>query len=104
MLKSGFVPSLNPGDRTVPDTFDQEIANVFIHVEALLDAAGGTLDDVLEIEFLLAPGLERAATNDAYVAKFPDEGSRPACSVTTGHTDFPLTTTVGARFAAYIDD
>ena len=77
---------------------------MFVHIEALLDAAGGTLDDVLEIEFLLAPGLERAASNQAFVANFPDEHSRPACSVTTGHTDFPLTTTVGARFAAYIAD
>ncbi len=102
MLKSGFVPSLTPGERSVPDTFEEEMANLFVHIISLLDATGATLDDVLEINFLVAPGIERSACNDAYVTHFPDETSRPARSVST-HTDFPLETTVAATFTAYID-
>jgi len=102
MLKSGFVPSLTPGERSVPNSFDEQIANVFIHIVALLDAAGGTLDDVLEIEFMVAPGIERSACNAAYVAHFPEEGSRPAQSVST-HSDFPLDSIVAATFTAYIE-
>ena len=102
LVKSGFVPSLNPGERSVPATFEAEIANVFTHIAALLEAAGGTVADIVEISFLLAPGLDRSSCMDAYVAHFPDAESRPACSVTTGHTDFPLSSTVAATFTAYV--
>lgn len=102
LLKSGFVPSLTPGERSTPGSFDEEIANVFTHIRALLDAAGGSLDDVIEISFLVAPGIESSACNDAYLAHFPAEESRPARSVST-HTNFPLDTTIGATFTAYIE-
>ena len=102
LLKSGFVPSLTPGQRSVPDTFEEQIANVFVHIGALLDAAGGTLDDVIEISFMIAPGIDRSACNDAYVDHFPDEAARPALSVST-HEDFPLDSIVAATFTAYIE-
>ncbi len=102
MLKSGFVPSLTPGERSVPESFDEQIANVFIHIVALLEAAGATLDDVLEINFMVAPGIERSACNAAYVEYFPDEDTRPARSVST-RTDFPLDSIVAATFTAYIE-
>ena len=102
LLKSGFVPGLNPSERTVPDSLDDQIANVFTHIGALVERAGGTLDDVVEIHLMVAPGIERSDCNDAYVARFPDEASRPALSIST-HTDFPLDSKVGATFTAYIE-
>lgn len=102
LLKSGFVPSLTPGERSVPASFDEQMTNVFIHIVALLDAAGGTLDDVVEINFMVAPGIERSACNDAFVAHFPDDESRPARSVST-HANFPLDSIVAATFTAYIE-
>ena len=104
LVRSGFVPSLDPGSRSVPATFAAELANVFIHIEALVIEAGGCLDDVVEIHLMVAPGIDRADCNDAYVDRFPDEATRPALSIATGHTDFPLTTSVGATFTAYIID
>ena len=102
MLTSGTVPAFDPGERTVPDSFDEQIANVFTHVLALLDAAGGTLDDVLRIDFVVAPGIEKSACNPAYLAHFPDESSRPARSVST-RDNLQLGSLVAATFNAYIE-
>ena len=102
MLQSGFVPAFNPGERSVPDSFDEQIANVFTHIKGLLETAGGTLEDVLAINFMVAEGIEKSACNAAYLANFPDEASRPARSVST-HTDFPLGSVVSANFTAYIE-
>lgn len=102
MLQSGLVPALNPGERSVPDSFDDQIANVFTHIIGLLESAGGKLEDVLSINFLVAEGIEKSACNESYLAHFPDETSRPARSVST-HADFPLGSVVAANFTAYIE-
>jgi 2-iminobutanoate/2-iminopropanoate deaminase len=102
MLTSGFVPAFDPGQRTVPESLEEQVANVFGHIEALLDVAGGTLDDVLRIDFMVASGVGKAEINDAYLARFPDETSRPARSVST-YPDFELGSVVKATFTAYIE-
>jgi 2-iminobutanoate/2-iminopropanoate deaminase len=102
MLQSGFVTSFNPGERSVPSSFEDEVANVFTHMGNLLEAAGGTFDDVLSINFFVAEGLSKSALNDAWLAHFPDEDARPARWVST-RTDFPLDSRVGATFNAYIE-
>ena len=55
------------------------MVNIFRHIRAFVEAAGGTVDDIIKINFWMKqPSTGRAALNDEWVKMFPDEESRPA--------------------------
>jgi 2-iminobutanoate/2-iminopropanoate deaminase len=77
-LASGALTGRDPETYEMPETLDQQCAHVFTHVRALLDAAGGTTDDILKLTFHLADPSDREALNREWLAMFPDPGNRPA--------------------------
>jgi 2-iminobutanoate/2-iminopropanoate deaminase len=77
-LASGALTGRDPETHEMPETLDQQCAHVFTHVRALLDAAGGTTDDILKLTFHLADPSDREALNREWLAMFPDPGNRPA--------------------------
>lgn len=86
-LASGVLTGRDPETREMPATLDEQLANVFAHVRGLLAAAGGSLDDVLSMTFVLVEYRDRAALNREWVAAFPDAGRRPARKVLAGVLD-----------------
>ena len=77
-LASGALTGRDPGTGGMPAGLDQQCANVFTHVRALLAAAGGSGDDVLKLTFHLADPGDREALNREWVAMFPYPAHRPA--------------------------
>jgi enamine deaminase RidA (YjgF/YER057c/UK114 family) len=77
-LASGVLTGRDPATRELPDDLDQQCANVFTHIRALLEAAGGTTDDILKMTFHLADPKDRVALNREWLAMFPDPAHRPA--------------------------
>lgn len=79
LLMSSVIGPYNPGTREVPEELAQQIVNIFTHVRAAVEAAGGTPDNIIKMTFFMKdPASGRAALNDEWVKMFPDEASRPA--------------------------
>ena len=79
IVMSSVIGGSNPGTRELPSTLEQQVANVFGYIRHDVEAAGGTVDDIIKITFWVKdPVKQRAALNDEWVKMFPDAASRPA--------------------------
>jgi 2-iminobutanoate/2-iminopropanoate deaminase len=79
LIESSIIPPFNDGVREVPDTLEEQIDNLFLHMGNMLDVAGATWDDMAKITFFVADAAaSRAALNGPWEQKFPDPKSRPA--------------------------
>lgn len=70
----------------VPESEAEQCRLMFENVRRILQAAGGSLDDVLKMTFYLRPEASRELLNTHWVAAFPDEASRPARHVIVSNT------------------
>lgn len=74
-----ITPPYNAGTRDVPETLEEQIDNLFLHVGQMLDGAGATWDDVAKMTFYVTnPAETRAALNGPWLERFPDPESRPS--------------------------
>ncbi|HEV7996918.1 MAG TPA: Rid family hydrolase [Stellaceae bacterium] len=79
IMMSSVISGVDPGTRNLPPDLAGQAANLFIHIRSAVEAAGGTVDDILKINFWMKePGTGRAALNGEWVRMFPEEASRPA--------------------------
>jgi|SRR5476649_76550 2-iminobutanoate/2-iminopropanoate deaminase len=79
IVMSSVIAGTNPGSRQLPDTLEQQIANVFSHIRHDVEAARATVDDIIKVTFWVDdPLTQRAAINTEWVKMFPDANSRPA--------------------------
>jgi len=78
-VMSSVIGGTRPGTRELPATLEEQIANVFAHIRHDVEAAGGTVDDILKITFWVRdPVTQREALNAEWVRMFPDAEARPA--------------------------
>lgn len=78
ILVSGAIHGRDTSQNGVPDTIEEQCALCFRHMKDIVEAAGGTVDDIIKVNFFLKDPADRTALNAEWVAMFPDEGSRPA--------------------------
>lgn len=79
IVMSSVIGGANPGTRTLPATLEEQVANVFAHIRHDVQAAGGSVDDIIKITFWVKdPVNQRAALNAEWVRMFPDPEARPA--------------------------
>ncbi len=79
IVMSSVIGGANPGTRDLPEGLEAQVANVFAHIRHDIEAAGGTVDDILKVTFWVKdPAKQRAALNDEWVKMFPDAEARPA--------------------------
>jgi 2-iminobutanoate/2-iminopropanoate deaminase len=78
LVMSSVIAAFNPGTRDIPDTIEEQLANIFTHAAAMLDAAGAGWDDVVKMNFWVTDPRHRAALDAPWIEHFPDESSRPA--------------------------
>lgn len=97
LLVSSVIAPFDPGTRNVPDTPDAQLANIFRHIGLMLEAGGATWDDVAKLDFWAPTAEMRTAIDGPYVARFPDEASRPARHTHTGDGG-----AITASFVAYV--
>ncbi|GGD70724.1 RidA family protein [Microbacterium murale] len=86
-LASGALTGRDPQTREMPEGLDEQCANVFQHIRALMDAAGGSTDDILKLTIHLTTYRDRDALNREWSAMFPDPASRPARQVLAAELD-----------------
>ncbi|MFT5486133.1 MAG: 2-iminobutanoate/2-iminopropanoate deaminase [Paracoccaceae bacterium] len=78
MLVTGVIMGRDTRSETVPDTIEEQCAIMFRHVRDIVEAAGGTTDDILKMSVWLKNTSDRSALNAEWTAMFPDPENRPA--------------------------
>jgi 2-iminobutanoate/2-iminopropanoate deaminase len=79
LMMSSVMSGVDPGTRNLPPTLEGQVANIFRHIRACVEAAGGTVDDIIKVTFWMKqPSTGRAALNGEWEKMFPDPASRPA--------------------------
>ena len=79
IVMSSVISGSNPGTRDLPPDLPGQMANLFAHIRGDIEAAGGSVDDIIKITFWVQdPATGRAAINDEWVKMFPNEAARPA--------------------------
>jgi 2-iminobutanoate/2-iminopropanoate deaminase len=63
---------------TYPEDKARQVALAFQYLEAILDAAGATPQDVVKLDLYLADKADRALVNPHWLQLWPDETRRPA--------------------------
>lgn len=100
LLMTGIIyPKDSPTD-TIPETMEEQCALLFDHMKSIVEAAGGTTENILKVNIYLQDPANRAAVNKEWVKMFPDEHSRPARHSHGGANDPYF---VGCDFTAVID-
>ena len=78
IMATGIITGRDPKSGEMPASLEAQVVNMFGHIKNLVEAAGGTLDDVVKLNVLMQDSSKRAAVNDVWLKIFPDEQSRPA--------------------------
>lgn len=102
VLQSSAVMGKDPATGELPGDPVKETALAFSNVQAILDAAGLTRDDIVLIEVFLRDGSLRDEVNLHWCAWYPDPDDRPARH-TTMH-DLPFGMSVQLRMQAVFPD
>ncbi len=79
LVESSIINPFDPGTRDVPETFEAQAENLFVHIGQALEAAGGGWDDLAKVTFFVADPREgREKLNGPWVERYPDPAARPA--------------------------
>ena len=79
ILMSSIISGRDPQTSQMPSELDAQVTNIFKQIKLCVEAAGGTVDDIIKVNFWMKdPASGREACNVEWVKMFPDESSRPA--------------------------
>ena len=79
IMMTSVISGVDPSTRKLPPDLDGQVANLFGHIRSAVEAAGGSPDNIIKINFYMKdPATGRAALNGEWVKMFPDASSRPA--------------------------
>jgi 2-iminobutanoate/2-iminopropanoate deaminase len=78
LLVSGAIHGVDPATRELPEGLAAQCANVFANVRAVVEAAGGSTDDIIKMTVYLRDRDNREPLNVEWIRMFPDSTSRPA--------------------------
>lgn len=78
MVCSGVIYGRDPQTQQVPADMDRQCELMFMHMRKIIEAAGGSLDNVIKVTLWMEDKSQRAIVNRHWEALFPDPQSRPA--------------------------
>ena len=79
ILMSSIISGRDPQTATMPPELDAQVTNIFKQIRLCVEAAGGTVEDVLKVNFWVKdPAIGRKMLNGPWTAMFPNADSRPA--------------------------
>ncbi len=78
LLATGLITGRDPATGNMPAPLAEQIKNMFGHVQAIVEAAGGTMDDIVKINVFMQDAAQRGALNETWLKLFPDASNRPA--------------------------
>ncbi len=78
LLISGLVRGKDLETNELPDDPDKQAELLMLNIKAIMEAAGGTLDQIVKVRVYVQDRSVRDRLDPAWVATFPDEHNRPA--------------------------
>lgn len=78
LVASGVINGTDPVTGELGDDLASQCAHMFTHVRNIVEAAGGSTDDILKMTVWMQDRSQREALNAEWLAMFPDPDSRPA--------------------------
>jgi 2-iminobutanoate/2-iminopropanoate deaminase len=60
LLMSGVILGRDPVTGTMPKTIEEQCAHMFAHMQAIVEAGGGTTDDIIKMTVWLQDRTQRA--------------------------------------------
>jgi 2-iminobutanoate/2-iminopropanoate deaminase len=78
MVMSSVISGKDSVSGKLPETIEAQCSNMFSRVRAIIEAAGGTPNDIIKMTVWLKDQSRREALNAEWVKMFPDPASVPA--------------------------
>jgi 2-iminobutanoate/2-iminopropanoate deaminase len=78
ILESGSIQGTDPATGRYGETLEAQAALMFAHLKRIVEAAGGSLENVIKVTVWMRDRAGRAAINEEWLRLFPDPHSRPA--------------------------
>jgi len=78
VVVSGALMGRDSRTGRIADGIEAQAALVFRHMRDVIEAAGGTTDDIIKVNVALRDYANRDALNAEWTRMFPDEATRPA--------------------------
>ena len=101
LFASSGIPGSDPETEVLPEDGALQVKFLFANIKRGIEAAGGSLDDIIKCTFHLRDEAIRQHLNVNWEAAFPDPTSRPARHSLMLH-DFPREIAVMAEFLAVL--
>lgn len=98
---SSFIGGADPKSGEVSEDLGEQIAMLFENIRNILRLAGGSMDDIVKIEFTAKDRSCRTVLDPIWISEFPDEDSRPARHVIAGQLAGKMQ--IQAELVAFID-
>ncbi len=102
LVTSGIIPAYDPGTRNLPESLEQQVGNLFVHIGNALAGAGAGWDDVAKITFFANDPDARGKINPFWLEKFPNAESRPSRHTQIIRNDGPPA--ISCDFIAYVEE
>jgi 2-iminobutanoate/2-iminopropanoate deaminase len=77
-VASGIIYGLDIATGKPAASLDDQAKLMFRHLKAIIEAAGGTTDDIVKLTVWMVDRSQREAVNREWLAMFPDPETRPA--------------------------
>lgn len=78
LVVSSAIHGIDPATRIMPEDLTSQCAHVFANMKAIVEAAGGSVQDIIKMTVYLRDRENRGALNEEWVRMFPDSETRPA--------------------------
>jgi 2-iminobutanoate/2-iminopropanoate deaminase len=87
LVMSGGIHGRDPVTGDTPDSLEEQLALTFQHVRTIVEAAGGTVGDIIKMTFWVNDRADRPKINVEWERMFPDPADRPTRHVMRGNLD-----------------
>jgi enamine deaminase RidA (YjgF/YER057c/UK114 family) len=78
LVVSGAIHGVDPATQLMPEDLTSQCAHVFANMRAIVEAAGGSTEDIIKMTVYLRDRDNRGPVNAEWVRMFPDAENRPA--------------------------
>ena len=74
LLMSGVILGRDPATGAMPERIEQQCANMFAHMKAIVEAGGGAMDSILQLTVYLTKIDDYDGMNKVFKTYFPNGG------------------------------
>ncbi|MCU6602210.1 RidA family protein [Peribacillus frigoritolerans] len=78
MVYTSAIIGSDPEKGELPESVEEEVANLFLYMREIMELAGGTTDNIAHLSVSLTDREYKKIVNVEWLKMFPDENNRPA--------------------------